>query len=59
MREAIVTVEVDTSVGLIAAEPLSTPGVIVVLALQNVIGRLEESLLDVKNTIDIEHRHDV
>jgi hypothetical protein len=59
VRETIIAVEVDAGVGVVAAEPLSSPGVVFVLALQNVVCRLEERLLDIEDAVDVEHRHNV
>lgn len=52
--ETIVAIEVDTSVGVVSAEPFSTPAIVSVLALHHVVSCLEECLLDVKDAIDIE-----
>lgn len=57
--EAIVAIEVDSSVSVVPTEPFSTPAVISVLALHHVVGSLEECLLDIEDTIDIEDRDDV
>ena len=59
MREAIITVQIDASVSVIAAEPLATPAIISILAFHDMISRLKECLLNVKDAIDIENRHKV
>ena len=55
MREAVVAVEVHSGVCVVAAEPLATPRVVVVFSLQDVVSRLEEGLLDVKDSVDIKN----
>ena len=59
MGEAIVTVQVDAGVCVITTEPLATPRVVKVLALHDVIGSLEEGLLDIEDTVSVEHGHEV
>ena len=59
MREAIVSIEIDASVGVITAQPFATPAIISILAFHDVVRRLEECLLDVKDAIDVENRHEI
>ena len=59
MRESIVTVQVDACECIVTTEPFPSPRVIFILPLHNVVGCLEEGLLDVEDTIDVEDRHDV
>jgi len=59
MREPVVTVQVDSGVGVVTAEPFASPRVIFILALHDVIGCLEEGLLDVKDAVNIKDGHDV
>jgi len=59
VREAIVAIEIDSSVGVISAEPLASPRVISVFAFHNVIGSLEESLLNVENAVNVDHGNEV
>ena len=59
MREPVVTVQVDTGVSVITAEPLATPRVVAVLALHHMVCSLEECLFNIEDTIDVEHGHDV
>ena len=59
VREAIVSVEVYSSVCVVSAEPLPSPRVILILSLHHVVGRLEEGLLDIEDAVDVEDRDDV
>lgn len=59
MRETVVAVEIYASVSFISTEPFSTPRIILILAFEHMIGSLEERLLDIKDTIDVEHGHNV
>ena len=53
MRESIVTVQVDTCIGIITTEPFAAPGIVVILALQDMVGSLEERLFNIKHTINV------
>ena len=57
MRETVVAIKIDTDEGVVAAEPLSAPRVIIILALHHVVGSLEEGLLDVEDAVDVENGH--
>ena len=59
VRESIVTVQVDACESFVATEPFPSPRVIFILPLQNVVGCLEEGLLDVEDAVDVEDRHEV
>jgi len=59
MREAVVAVQINTSICVIAAEPLATPRVVSVLSLHNMIGSLEERLLDIKDSINVQDGNEV
>merc|ERR1719232_685518 len=59
MREAVVSVEVHASHSIVTTEPLSSPGVVFVFPLQDVVGRLEEGLLDIEGAVDVQDGNNV
>ena len=59
MREAVVAIQVDSGVSVVATEPLAAPRVVVIFSLHHMVSRLEERLLNVKDAVNVENRHDV